>query len=73
MILRKRHFRESAGRSRDLAQDRIRFHVLDVGLNERSALLDGLDDLFTRDRLIDEDVLSRSELGCRQNILRDFF
>ena len=42
----------------DLTEDRVGPHVLDVGLDERSPLLDGLDDfLLADDGLIDESVL----------------
>src|SRR5437763_4504214 len=42
----------------DLTQERIGLHVLDISLNERSPLLDSLDDhLLASDRLVDERVL----------------
>ena len=42
----------------NLAQNRIGLHVLDVGLDERSPLLDSLDDdLLADDRLVDQRVL----------------
>ena len=55
---------------RYLEEDRIRPHVLDVGLDDRSALLDDLDDLlFPDDGLVDEGVLSSGQLPCRRLVL----
>ena len=55
----------------NLAQNGIGPHVLDVGLDERSPLLDGLDDvLLARDGLIDQRVLRCGRLArSRENIL----
>ncbi len=55
---------------RDLAEDRIGLHVLNVGFDEGSPLLDGLDDLlFAHDGLVNKGALRGGELACRQDIL----
>src|SRR6185437_2196158 len=55
---------------RDLEQHRIGSHVLDIGFDERSTLLDHLDDLFfPTDGLVDQGVLRRGELAARHLLL----
>ena len=47
-----------------LEEHRIGLHVLDVGLDERSALLDDLDHfLLADDRLVDQGILGRRQLA----------
>ncbi len=54
----------------DLAEDGIGAHVLDVGLDERSPLLDGLDNfLLAQDGLIDKGTLSRGQLARGKYVL----
>jgi len=54
----------------DLTQDWIGLHVLNVGFEERSTVLDGLDDLFlTEDGLVDQRVLASGELARGQDVL----
>ena len=54
----------------DLEQDRIGLHVLDVGLHQRRALLDHLDDfLLAQDRLVDQGILRGGELAPRHGVL----
>ena len=58
----------------DLTEDGVRAHVLDVGLDERSALLDGLDDfLLASDGLVDEGVLPGGQLARGQDVLLRLF
>ena len=58
----------------DLAEDGVGPHVLDVGFDEGSALLDGLDDLlFAHDGLIDEGVLPGGQLARGQDVLLRLF
>ena len=58
----------------DLTEDGIRRHLLDVGFEDGSAILDGLDDyLFASDGLVDKSVLRRRELTGGQEILVGLF
>ncbi len=51
-------------------QHRVGLHVLDVGLDQRSALLDDLDDFFLADdRFVDQRILGGGEFAARHGVL----
>jgi hypothetical protein len=53
----------------DLTEDGIRLHILNVGLDQRRAFFDRLDDdLFADDGFIDEGVLRRGGFAVRRDV-----
>src|ERR1700682_268906 len=57
-------------RVRNLSQDSVGAHVLDVSLHQRRAVLDGLHDfLLASDGLVDQSVLAGGQLARGQNVL----